>query len=96
MLGVPYSTLQGCLQPDVRSVEEPLTYTLGKSEEEIWEDWDWDQPSHDHVDSLRVERGEMYICDPYEGRGEPLEGIKPPVLAYQSRIFSGLAQKTRF
>jgi len=27
------------LEPDGNSIAEPLTYTLGKSEEELWDEW---------------------------------------------------------
>lgn len=29
----------GALEPDDNSIAEPLTYTLGKSEDEVWEEW---------------------------------------------------------
>ena len=27
------------LSPDIQGIEEPLTYTLGKTEEEVWKEW---------------------------------------------------------
>ena len=44
--------LQSRLEPDYGGIEEPLTYTLGKSEESIWEEWDASAQTWE--DSLRI------------------------------------------
>lgn len=49
------------LQPDQNGLEEPLTYTLSRSEEDIWQSWsdssqDW-KASLDIIGSLRISSG---------------------------------------
>ena len=48
------------IEPDYPSIEEPLTYTLGVSEEEVWEEWEasnqtW-QDSLNIVSSIRYRK----------------------------------------
>ena len=48
------------IEPDYPSIEEPLTYTLGVTEEEVWEAWEasnrtW-QDSLNIVDSVRYKK----------------------------------------
>ncbi len=55
---------QSLLKPDQNSIEEPLTYTLRKTEDEVWEEWEesdgtW-QASLSIVESV-VYQGEMSI-----------------------------------
>jgi len=59
---------QDLLEPDYNSIDEPLTYTLGKTEEEVWEEWE--QTGETWQDSLEIVASVLYKGVIVPQRGE--------------------------
>ncbi len=56
---VPLSEFdQSLLKPDQNSIEEPLTYTLRKTEDEVWEEWE--ESDGTWQDSLEIVESVIY------------------------------------
>ena len=49
---------QSLLKPDLNSIGEPLTFTLRKTEEEVWEEWE--QSDETWQDSLEIVESVIY------------------------------------
>lgn len=72
ILGIETSSLDSAfLSPDDNSIAEPLTFTLGKTEQEVWQEWaasqgTW-QECYEIVESVKynkvVPSTELFIVD---------------------------------
>lgn len=60
LLFVPFDDFdEELMRPDLNSISEPLTFTLGQKEDDIWEEWELS--SQTWVDSLDIVESVLYL-----------------------------------
>jgi hypothetical protein len=61
IIKIPLSEFdQSLLKPDHNSIAEPLTFTLGKSDEDVWEEWELVPDPGTWRDSLDIVESVIY------------------------------------